>query len=331
MKRLFLLIAVLALAAAACSSGDAGDTTTSSTAPPETTTSTTLSDTTTTTEAPDDGFPVTISTPAGDVTIDEKPERVVSLSPTSTEVLFAIGAGDQVVAVDSLSNYPEDAPMTDLSAFTPNVEAIADFDPDLVFISFDPGDVVAGLEAIGIPTIVHGTAVSIDDAYAQWEQTGAATGHIAEAAVVVAETQTDLDEIIGGIPEGAEGLTYYYELDDTYFTATSGSFIGQLVGMSGLTNIADEAPDPDGFGFPQLSAEYIIDANPDLILLADTLCCGQSAETVAARDGWSTITAVTGGGVVEMNDDIASRWSPRIVELMDAVADAIETVLAVNA
>lgn len=319
MKRLFLLVAAMALAIAACSSDDSGDTTTE-----------TPAETTTTTEA-DDGFPVTISTPGGDVTIEAKPERIVSMSATSTEVLFAIGAGGQVVAVDSFSNYPDEAPTTDLSAFTPNVEAIADYDPDLVFISFDPGDLVAGLEALGIPTVLHGTAFSLDDAYAQWEQTGAATGHLADAVGLVAQTQSDIDALYESVPESANELSYYYELDDTYFTATSSSFIGQLIAGTGLNNIADAAPDPDGFGFPQLSAEYIIDANPELILLADTICCGQNADTVAARPGWDTVAAVTDGGVVELNDDIASRWSPRIIDLLEAVTEAINSVLGVNA
>ncbi len=328
MKRLFLLVAAMALFAAACSSSDGGDTTT--TMVEATTTTEGVAETTTTTTA-DDGFPITISTAAGEVTIESRPERIVSMSATSTEVLYAIGAGDQVVAVDSFSNYPEEAPITDLSAFTPNVEAIADYDPDLVFLSFDPGELVAGLEALGIPTILHGTAFSIEDAYIQWEQTGAATGHIAEAAAVVAETQLTIDALYDDTPDSADGLSYYYELDDTYFTATSSSFIGQLLAGTGLVNIADAAPDPDGFGYPQLSAEYIIDTNPDLILLADTICCGQNAETVAARPGWETIAAVTDGGVVELDDDIASRWSPRIVDLLVAVTEAVQTVLGANA
>jgi iron complex transport system substrate-binding protein len=264
------------------------------------------------------------------VTIEEIPERIVSMSATSTEVLFAIGAQGAVVAVDSQSNHPEGVPTTDLSAFQPNVEAIATYDPDLVFISYDPGDLVAGLEAIGITVVVHGTAFSLEAAFSQWEQTGAATGHLAEAVALVADTTARLDAATEQIADIGAGLTYYYELDDTYYTVTSGSFIGQVVAPTGLRNIADEAPDPDGFGFPQLSNEYIVDSDPDLILLADTKCCGQNAQTVAARPGWDSMSAVS-GGVVELDDDVASRWGPRIADLLEDVVAAVLALEAVDA
>lgn len=326
-RRTTLLTMALALVVAACSSNDAAETTTTS--PAQVTTSSSPSSTTT--EAMDDGFPVTIEAGNGPVTIEARPERIVSISPTSTEVLFAIGAGEQVVAVDSLSNYPPEAPTTELSPWTPSIEAIAEYNPDLVFISFDPGDVIAGLETLGIPVILHGTASSLDDAYTQWEQTGAATGHIAEAVNVVSDTESGLLDAAESIANEAQGMTYYYELEELLYTATSASFIGQVIAPTGLVNIADKAPDPDGFGFPQLSQEYIVESDPTLILLADTICCGQNLETVAARPGWSSMSAVTKGGVVELNDDIASRWSPRIVELLDAIVETVSDLATVDA
>lgn len=324
-KRTTLLAMALALVAVSCSSNDAADATTLPTQ--ATTTSAPAS---TTTEAMESRFPVTIEAGNGAVTIEARPERIVSISPTSTEVLFAIGAGDQVVAVDSLSNYPPEAPITEMSAWTPSIEAIAEYDPDLVFISFDPGDLIAGLEALSIPVILHGTALSLEDAYTQWEQTGIATGHTSEALDVVSDTQSRLVDAVESIANDAQGLTYYYELEDVLYTATSASFIGQVIAPTGLSNIADEAPDPDGFGYPQLSQEFIVESDPTLILLADTICCGQSSETVAARPGWGSMTAVTNGGVVELNDDIASRWSPRVVELLDAIVEALSSLVAVD-
>ena len=192
-----------------------------------------------------------------------------------------------------------------------------------MFLSFDPGDVVAGLEAIGIDVIVHPTALTLDDAYVQWAQTGSATGHADEAEELVSMTQYQMEAAVGRVPENADEVSYFYELDNTFYTATSGSFIGNVIGMTGIANVADAAPDPDGFGFPQLAEEYILDADPTLILLADTKCCGQSVETVAERPGWGTLSAVRTGSVVELDDDIASRWSPRIADLLDAVVDAL--------
>jgi len=277
---------------------------------------------TTTTEVVDDVFPVTIEAPNGPVTIDTKPGKIVSISPTSTEVLFAVGAGTQVVAVDDQSDFPPSTPVTDLTAFTPNVEAIASYDPDLVFLSFDPGDVIAGLEALGIPVILHPTAANVDDAYAQWEQVGAATGNVSGATQVVAEIQKSIAAAIELVPEGATALTYYYELDPTFYSVTSSTFVGELIAATGMSNIADAA-DPDGYGFPQLTAEYIIEQNPSLIYLADTKCCGQSAETVAERPGWDTLDAVVNGAVIELDDDVASRWGPRIGDLVNEIVVSI--------
>ena len=114
----------------------------------------------------------------------------------------------------------------------------------------------------------------------------------------------------------------YYELDQTFFSVTSVTFIGHLFARLGMVNIADPA-DPDGFGFPQLSPEFIIEQDPDVVFLADTKCCGQTAATVAERPGWDQLRAVQRGSVVELDDDIASRWGPRIVNLMRAAADAV--------
>ncbi|GMQ98066.1 MAG: ABC transporter substrate-binding protein [Acidimicrobiia bacterium] len=288
-----------------------------------TTTPMTTSDpTTTTTSAVDEGFPVTVDAPNGPVTIDERPTRIVSISPTSTEVLFAVGAGGQVIAVDDQSNFPAEAPVTDISGFTPNVEAIAALDPDLVFLSFDPGDVIAGLEAVGIPVILHGSALSLDEAYAQWEQVGVATGNIAEAVALVASTQESIASAVASLPGDTNGLSYYYELDPTFYSATSSTFVGELFALTAMTNIADEG-DPDGFGFPQLTSEYIVDSDPSLIYLADTKCCGQNEQEVAARPGWNSMTAVSEGTVIELDDDVASRWGPRITQLLDIVVASI--------
>jgi len=272
-------------------------------------------------------FPVTIDTDLGRVEIPQRPERLVSLSPTATEMLYAVGAGDQVVAVDDQSNYPADAPTTELSEFEPNVEAIASYDPDLVVISGGTPELKRALGRIDIPMLQQPAATTIDDTYAQIEQLGAVTGNVAEAEAVVADMQERIDELVSGIGDEARGLTYYHELDDTYFTATSETFIGQVYSFLGLENIADEAKG-SGTGYPQLSAEYIVEADPDLVFLADTKCCGQSAETVASRPGWDQIAAVREGGVVQLDDDIASRWGPRVVDFLEVVADAVEKLLS---
>ncbi len=258
----------------------------------------------------------------------EAPERIVSLSPTATEILFAIGAGDQVVATDSLSTYPAEAPTTDLSAFEPNVEAIAEYDPDLVVTSYDPGDLVSGLDALSIATVLHPTAASLDDAYAQIEQLGAATGHVADAAELVAQIRSDLDAAVASAGEVPAGTTYYHEIDDTYYTVTSSTFIGEIYGLFGLTSIADAAEGAgEAGGYPQLSAEFIIESDPSIVLLAS----GATPADVAARPGWEGMTAVERGTVTEVDADITSRWGPRVVEFARSIAGQLEALQAAGA
>ncbi|HEX6145143.1 MAG TPA: ABC transporter substrate-binding protein [Acidimicrobiia bacterium] len=304
MRRILLILTLLA--AAACDTTEGLDTTSSGPTGP-------------TSASP--GFPVTVTAGNGEVTIEQRPVRIVSLAPTLTEVLFAIGAGDQVVAVDELSNYPEDAPRTDLSGFEPNLEAVAALDPDLVVVSDDFNDIVSALTAVGIPVIHQPAAASLDDTYAQIEQLGAATGNPEAAAGLVASMASEIDDLSGSVEERADPLTYYHELDGSLFTVTSETFIGEIYGLAGLENIADAAEGADTL-YPQLSAEYIIESDPDLIFLADTQCCGESAETVAARPGWDQITAVSSGAVFALDDDIASRWGPRVVDLLETIVAA---------
>lgn len=268
-------------------------------------------------------FPVTVEGASGKaLTITSRPERIVSLSPTATEMLYAVGAGDQVEAVDDQSNFPPQAPRTKLSGFQPNVEAIAGYRPDLVLLSNDEQDVVAGLDRLSIPTLLLPAAQKLDGTYGQIELVGKATGHPSEATATVTKMKADIDAIVAGIPERAAPLTYYHELDDTLFSVTSQTFIGQIYSLVGLKNIADKA-DKEGSGYPQLSPEYLVKADPDLIFLADTKCCGQSAQTLAERSGFANLAAVRNGTVIPLDDDIASRWGPRVVDFLRTVAAAV--------
>jgi iron complex transport system substrate-binding protein len=254
----------------------------------------------------------------------DAPEAIISLSPTATEMLFAIGAGEQVVAVDPFSNYPEEAAekVTELSAFEPNVEAIAGYEPDLVITDGTNPDLLGQFDSLGIAHWEGPAAVTLDDTYEQIEQLGEVTGHEAEAAEVVSSMQDDVAEILADVPELEAPLSYYHELDDTYFSVTSDTFIGNVYAQFGLQNIADEAAGDAG-SYPQLNAEFIISADPDLIFLACTKYCSTTAESVAERPGWGTIAAVTNGNVVELDDDVASRWGPRVVDYLRVVSDAV--------
>jgi iron complex transport system substrate-binding protein len=269
-------------------------------------------------------FPVTIKAANGRVTIPRRPTRIVSLSPTTTENLFAVGAGRQVVAVDERSTYPKRAPRTKLSGFTPNAEAIAEYRPDLVFLHTG-GEIVRQLRELRIRVIQLPAARNLAHAYAEIVQIGRATGHPQAARRLVRSMKARIGAAVASTRRsGSAGLSVYHELTTDYYSATSRTFIGQVYKLFGLRNIADGA-DTSGSGYPKLSAEHIIASNPDLIVLADSRCCGQSHATVAARPGWSTIKAVRNRRVVAADDDVASRWGPRIVGFVRAVASALRS------
>jgi iron complex transport system substrate-binding protein len=299
------LVAALLLAVAACTTTEPAATTT------------TLND-------PGSAFPVTVEADNGSVTIESRPERIISLSTVATEMLFEIGAGSQVVAVDDQSNYPAEAPVTALSGFTPNLEAILSFDPDLVVITFDPGELVSGLETAGVPVLSYTAAFTVDDVYGQIEALGTATGNFEEAASLNDTIQADLAALVAESGDSGEDVTYYHEIDATYYSATSSTFFGEIYSLFGMVNIADEA-DSDGAasGYPQLSSEYIVALDPDIVFLADVLY-GESLESVGSRPGWDVMDAVRNGNVVELDSDVASRWGPRIVEFARTIAVALE-------
>jgi iron complex transport system substrate-binding protein len=270
-------------------------------------------------------FPVSV----GALTLAQRPGKIVSLTPTGTEMLFAIGAGPQVTAVDDQSNYPAQAPKSSLSGYKPSAEAIAGKNPDLVILSDDIDNIVAQLTKLKIPSFVLPAATSMDDTYREIGQLGALTGHRTEAEALHQQMTAAIDKIVKGVPTRVKPLSYYYELDPTLYTVTSKTFIGSIFAMLGMTNVADAA-DPTGAkgGYPQLSAEALIKDNPDVIFLADTKCCKQSVQTVTARTGWKTVTAVKSGQIYALDDDIASRWGPRTVDLVQSVADVVAKVPA---
>jgi iron complex transport system substrate-binding protein len=282
--------------------------------------------TTETTAVPESTAPATTASP-DTTTVDEAlPNAIVSLAPALTEMLFAIGAGPQVIAVDEYSNFPAEAleKPHDISGFEPNIEAIAALQPDLVVASDETAK--DQLEALGITVWVGPAAATFDDVYTQIEQLGAATGHVAEAAELVGQMQADIDAAVASVTLPPDGLSYYHELDPTLYSLTSNTFAGQVYALFGLINIADGAQ--EGNDYPQLNPEYIVAADPDLIFLADTKCCSESPETLAAREGWAGLGAVTSGNVFALDDDIASRWGPRIVDFVKAVAAALQTATA---
>jgi iron complex transport system substrate-binding protein len=189
-------------------------------------------------------------------------------------------------------------------------------------ISYDPKGLSEALGRLGIPVVHQDAAATLRGAYQQIRQLGKVTGHTVEATRLVTSMKQRIAAIVARNRAKATGVTVYHELDPTLFSLTSNTFVGRVYAMFGLRNIADAAK--GGTEYPQLSPEYVVAANPGLIVLADTVCCEQSVRTVAARPGWSRIAAVRTGSVVRLDDSIASRWGPRLVNLVRAVGTALQ-------
>jgi iron complex transport system substrate-binding protein len=262
-------------------------------------------------------FPVTINAANGRVTLDHRPTRIVVLSPSATETLFAIGAGRQVRAVDDQSNYPARVPRTKLSSYRPNAEAVARYRPDLVVTSTSANKLLPALRKLRIPVLLEPAATHIGGAYEQMKQLGAATGHTAAATRLIARMKRRIAAAVASVRKGP-ALSVYHELSPDFFSVTSHTFIGRVYSLFGLRNIADKAQKAGAY--PQLSAEFILASDPQLIVLADTKCCKQTAATVAHRQGWASLTAVKDHRVIALNDDIPSRWGPRIADFVEEIA-----------
>ncbi len=269
--------------------------------------------------APDDpasAFPAQVTIPGqAAVTIPQQPKRIVSLSPTATETLYAVGAGPQVVAVDQYSNFPAHAPRTEMSGLTSDGAAIGSKNPDLVIAPDNATQLAEGLRAIDVPVLLTPSAATLDEAYQQIEIIGQATGHTNQGRDLTRRMREEISKIVADTPKPPRPLTYYHEVSADHYSATSQSFVGAVYSQFGLINIAD----PAGGKFPRLTGEHIVHANPDLVFLADQ----EAPEKVAQRPGWNTLNAVRSGHVVRLDGDIAGRWGPRVVDLARAVSDAV--------
>ncbi len=327
-----LRTAAVAVAAAltltACAGDAPTDATTSPTAgdPPATEAPTEAATPADVTATPASGPVVVTDSLGNEVALDAPADAIVSLSPTATESLFAIGAGDQVVAVDEFSYHPEEAPVTELSGFTPNAEAVAAYGPDLVVIQNDANDLVAQLDALDIPVLVQGAAVGLDDVYDQIEALGVVTGHPDEATDLATSMQAQIEQVVTDAPSEAAGMTYFHEISTDYYTTSSAGFIGAVYGLFDLVNIADEAAEAAGTDFPQMAEEAIIQADPDLVYTTS----GATAEDVAARPGWDEVDAVANDAVVVLPADIPSRWGPRVVDFVQVVADSLDAAVTAS-
>jgi iron complex transport system substrate-binding protein len=272
-------------------------------------------------------YPLTVKFGGYVTTIPKKPTKIVSLSPSATEIFYAVGAGSQILAVDSLSNFPANAPVSQISAFEPNVEAILAKKPDLVLLSVDSikaPQIRDALMKFDIPVLMEKAPATLKDVYAENTLLARVTDRQAGAVKLNASMARSIKNIVAKAKKSAK-IRIYHELDDTYYSVTSNTFIGKVYKDFGAINIADAASGADSSGYPQLSAEYLVKSDPQVIFLADAQY-GVTADSVSKRAGWSQISAVKNSKIVELPADIPSRWGPRLVNFYRLIGNSLAKV-----
>jgi iron complex transport system substrate-binding protein len=272
-------------------------------------------------------YPLTIKFGGYTTKIAKKPTKIISLSPSATEILYAVGAGSQILAVDNLSNYPAGAPVSEISAFEPSVEAILAKKPDLVLLSIDSTkapQIRNALVKLGIPVLMEKAPATLKDVYAENTLLARVTDRQAGGVKLNASMARSIKETLAKAKKSSK-IRIFHELDETYFSATSNTFIGKVYKSFGVLNIADAAAGADNSGYPQLSAEYLLKSDPQVIFLADAQY-GVTADAVSKRAGWSQISAVKNKKIVELPADIPSRWGPRLVDFYKLIGDSLAKV-----
>jgi iron complex transport system substrate-binding protein len=280
---------------------------------------------TATPEASRSGFPQEVERSDGEILrLEEPAQRIVSLSPGATEIIYAIGAQEALAAVDLNADYPAEAASfaEKVDAFQPNVEAIAALEPDLVIVATDSDGIVGALDRLSIPVLYIDLDLevrTVEDVFEQIAIIGRLTDREAAAGELVDALEARVAAIDEELEDVTEGEAVFHELDSTYYTVSEQTFIGNLYQRLKLRNIAG---DGDGVAYPQLTQEKIIADNPGIIVLADEEF-GVSIESVKARPGWDAIRAVRDDRIFAVDPDIISRPGPRIVDALEQLAEQV--------
>jgi iron complex transport system substrate-binding protein len=259
-------------------------------------------------------------------------QKIVSIAPSNTELIFAVGAGTQLVGRDTFSDYPAEAlALPDLGSGYPsyNVEAIIALAPDLVLASpLTASEQIQSLADQGLSVYVLPNPKTLDDLYLNLLTVGKLTGHEAEATALVNSLQARVKSITEKTASVQEKPLVFYELDASQdanapWTTGPGTFMEMLLGLAGARNAGSVLQGE----WATISLEELLQQDPDFILLGDALYGGVTPEAVAARPGWETLTAVKEGRVYEFDDNTVSRPGPRMVDGLEALAKLLHPEL----
>lgn len=265
-------------------------------------------------------FPVTITDDAGrQVTVEREPQRIVSMAPSNTEILFAIGLGDKVVGVDQYSDYPPEALTREKIAgyATPNLEKVLSLAPDLVLATkIHAKTAVPSLEGHGLTVVVVDPA-NMDEVLEGILMVGKIGGGAAKAKALTGQIEERMRTIMAKAQASPRKVRVFFELSPQLHSVGPGSFIDDMIRRASGENIASDAKLP----WPQLNQEVVLLKDPEVIVLSDHTA-GESPEKVKARPGWAGVAAVKNDRVVTINPDLTNRPGPRVVEGLEALARA---------
>jgi iron complex transport system substrate-binding protein len=328
MLRKFLLITLLITLLAACAPQA-----TPTTAPAPTEAPATEVPATEATQAPtESAVETTLTLTDGlgrEITLNGLPQRIISLAPSNTEILFAIGAGEQIVGRDALSDFPEESKSsTDIgSTFDAlNTELIVSLNPDLILAAeINTPEQVKQLEDLDLTVYYLKNPTTLEEMYGNLELVAQMTGHQEEATSLIESLKARVAAVDEKIAPISSRPNVFYEMDATDpskpFTAGKGTFIDQLIDRAGGHNIASDLE-----GYPQLSLEQVVAADPAFIILGDARY-GVSPESIAERPGWENLSAVKNGQIFPFNDDLVSRPGPRLVDALEELAKLLRPEL----
>ena len=257
-----------------------------------------------------------------DVVMDAPAQRIVSLAPSNTEILFALGAGSQVVGRDSFSDYPAEAlSVTDIGATYEalNTELIVSLKPDLILLAeVNAAEQVKTLEDLGLTVYYLKNPTTLEEMYTNLEIVAQLTGRQPEAAELIESLKARVAAVDEKIMPLSSRLSIFYEIDATDpakpYTAGKGTFITLLIDRAGGYNIAADLD-----GYPQLSLEQVVAADPMFIILGDS-AYGVTPESIATRPGWENLSAVKNNQIFPFDDNLVSRPGPRLVDGLEALA-----------
>jgi len=279
-----------------------------------------------TTAARATSYPLTVTDDAGRaVTVARRPQRIVSLAPSNTEILFALGLADRVVGVDKYSNYPPAAAQKpqigDYSST--NLEQVLATEPDLILAAgITSRDVISAFESRGL-TVVVLNPPTLDGVFGNISLLGQVADVNGAAATVRGNLESRLATLTARLATASTKPRVFFELDATqFFTVGPKSFIDDLIGRAGGANIAADA----ATAYPKLTAEQIIAKDPEVIVLSDE-GYGATVASVGTRPGWAGISAVKGGRIVAIDPDLTNRPGPRILDALEQLARAIHPEL----